>query len=273
MKMFFFSIMLLTGYAACAQNRAAAIDSLLQEAYSLYDSKEYGQSLALCKKAAAADSTVAEVYCCMGRAYAAIRRYGTDTVLIFDGLPQYDSAMICYRKALDIDSLYAPAYNNIGIHYADLEKHDSARIYYLKAISSNPDYYLAYYNMGVSRLKQEKYELAVLWLEKTLDFFEEPGWLEEYTLDIAKAKYHYEKGEAYEQTGNLKKAVREWRKATPHLVEAERKLEHYGRLREIDKLGLKPTKEIIKSLAPIVAGLIAVIVGAIWLFRRLRKII
>ena len=58
----------------------------------------------------------------------------------------YQSALDCYNKALEIDPNYGPAYCNIGQVYRRLEQYEKAIEYYNKAIAVG--FNKAYGNLG-----------------------------------------------------------------------------------------------------------------------------
>jgi len=161
-----------------------------------------------------------------------------------------------------------------GIAFSALQQYDSARVRYLKAIAADPGNVWAYYNTGVSYSKEGKREFAILWLKKAAKMFETYDWLVFTTLEMEISNYHYEKGNVFEQLGEGRKAVGEWRRAMRGVhghTRAEAKLEQYGRLRKIDLLHahLKPNFKIIVPYLPYVAaGLIVLFGCGLLAFRR-----
>ena len=61
---------------------------------------------------------------------------------------EYDSAIVDYTKAIELNPDYAEAYNNRGVAYHLKKEYDSAIIDFSKAIELNPDYAIAYNNRG-----------------------------------------------------------------------------------------------------------------------------
>ena len=65
-----------------------------------------------------------------------------------DAFVNYDSALICYKKAIEIDSSYAKAYVNVGhIHFLRKEYQD-ALYWNEKAVEADSNYADAYFNIG-----------------------------------------------------------------------------------------------------------------------------
>ncbi len=59
-----------------------------------------------------------------------------------------DSAIYFFEKAIDIDSNYVEAYNNLGLAYERTGDKTSAKKYYKKALKINPDFELAKKNLN-----------------------------------------------------------------------------------------------------------------------------
>ena len=62
----------------------------------------------------------------------------------------YDKAIECYQKAIDLDPKYSDAYNNLGSVYYTQGNYDKAIEYYQKAIDLDPHSYMAYNNLGAA---------------------------------------------------------------------------------------------------------------------------
>ncbi len=74
--------------------------------------------------------------------------YLTQAQLLY-GAGETDQAIETLKRALLIDSGYAPAHNQLGIIFRDQGEFDRAAEAYQSAIRVNPDYALAYLNLGV----------------------------------------------------------------------------------------------------------------------------
>jgi len=62
----------------------------------------------------------------------------------------FNSAIINYTKAIELDPKHVPAYNSRGIAYDDLKKYPEAIADYTKAIELDPKFADAYYNRGLA---------------------------------------------------------------------------------------------------------------------------
>jgi len=80
---------------------------------------------------------------------------------------QIDSAKIYYRKAFSIEE-NAEAYLGYGNALLLDIQYDSAMVYYDKAIEINPDYVYAYYNKSVARYNQNRYDEAIQFSRQAL---------------------------------------------------------------------------------------------------------
>jgi PGF-CTERM protein len=71
---------------------------------------------------------------------------------------EYEKAIECFDKAIELDPNYANAYNNRGLTYYHLKQYERAIEDYNKAIELNPNGADAYYNreLARSKLKEQK---------------------------------------------------------------------------------------------------------------------
>jgi len=63
-------------------------------------------------------------------------------------LGKIDEAIVCFKKAIKINSDFTPAYNILGSIYNEIGNKDLALRNYLKAIEINPNYFNAIYNLA-----------------------------------------------------------------------------------------------------------------------------
>ena len=63
---------------------------------------------------------------------------------------QYESAIQCYTKAIELNPNFAMAYNNRGAVYNELKQYERAIQDYDKAIELNPNLATAYTNCGTA---------------------------------------------------------------------------------------------------------------------------
>ena len=74
--------------------------------------------------------------------------------------------MLALRRAVELCSGCAAAYNQLGIQQREEGRFAEAEQSYLAAIAANPDYALAYYNLGVLYgLYQGRPDLALQYYE------------------------------------------------------------------------------------------------------------
>ena len=84
------------------------------------------------------------------------------------GLGQYDAAIKCYQRALDLNPVYVEAYTNIGValkHKGDL---DGAIDSYKQALAIKPDEAGIYRNIATAQLEKGAFEAAIEALQTAL---------------------------------------------------------------------------------------------------------
>ncbi|HAA11051.1 MAG TPA: hypothetical protein DCE41_04865, partial [Cytophagales bacterium] len=74
----------------------------------------------------------------------------------------YDSAIVDYNKAIQLDSEFAYAYNNRGHYLIQLGLYDSANLDFNKAIQLDPKYAMAYNNRSYIFYTRGLYDSAIL---------------------------------------------------------------------------------------------------------------
>ena len=153
-----------------------------------------------------------------------------DIGLAYYGKHKYDKAIGHYKRALDLESDYAPAMNNLGNAYMAQKRWDSAIEYYEQAIESSlyatPHFPMSnlgavYYEQGDYR-RSEKYYLEALKLQS--DFVQAlrgiartylaTGRVDDAIFKLQKAVrinpdaavLFYELGTAYQSAGNSRDA-------------------------------------------------------------------
>ena len=77
-----------------------------------------------------------------------------------------DSAMELYQKAIELDSSYAVAYNDLGVIYEAMGSFDRAEESYLKSIKINPAYAGVYTNLALLYEGQRNLEKAAFYWGK-----------------------------------------------------------------------------------------------------------
>ncbi|MDR1074497.1 MAG: tetratricopeptide repeat protein [Treponema sp.] len=105
-----------------------------------------------------------------------------------------------------------------------------AIVCYRKAIELNVAYIPAYYNMGLVYEKRKKYGEALPGCKKTVEM-DASEWIYTATLKLVQASYHDEQDLATEQAA-YHKAMEEWTLAARSDTAAWEKLAQYNRLPE-----------------------------------------
>ena len=119
------------------------------------------------------------------------------------GKKDYDKAIDYYNNAIELDHNYAAAYNNLGVAYRVGRKdYDKAIECYNKAIELNPNYAKAYNNLGLAyKAGKKDYDKAIECYNKAIE------------LNPNYAKAYNNLGAAYARQGNLEKAAEYYKKA------------------------------------------------------------
>lgn len=115
---------------------------------------------------------------------------------------QYNQALAQYKRAMDIDPNYYPAYYNLGLAYMQVEKYDLAAETFKKAVSLEPKSGVAFLNLGVSYNKTGKYEEALKYLQQA------------YKFNSGSVEVLYQIGFALEKTGRIEEAIYQYKSAT-----------------------------------------------------------
>jgi tetratricopeptide (TPR) repeat protein len=89
-----------------------------------------------------------------------------------------DEAIIQYKKAIEIDSNYKDAYNNLGNCYQETKKYNEAIIQYKKAIEIDPNDKGTYTNLGNCYCKTKKYKEAIIQYKKAIEI--DPNYKDAY---------------------------------------------------------------------------------------------
>ncbi|MBI3815111.1 MAG: tetratricopeptide repeat protein [Nitrospinae bacterium] len=118
---------------------------------------------------------------------------------------QYEEAIECYKKAVDIKEDSHEAWNNMGTAYSDLGQYKEAIENYKKAVDIKKDSHEAWYNMGNAYSKLGQYEEAIESYKKA--------------VDIKKDKHEawYNMGTAYREIEDIKNALTSHQEAVKYL--------------------------------------------------------
>jgi len=87
----------------------------------------------------------------------------------------YDHSMICYRKAIDLNTNYTEAYTGISYLYEINGNYDEAIKFYRKAILTKPQDWFPYFGMGYAYERQGNYDKAIELYEKVLEIDRRAG--------------------------------------------------------------------------------------------------
>jgi tetratricopeptide (TPR) repeat protein len=98
--------------------------------------------------------------------------------VVFANLKHHEYAIICYDKAIEIDSQYVDAHYNKGIALSAIGKKEDAILCYNKAIELDPRYVSAYYSKGNALSAIGKKEDAILCYNKAIEL--DPTYLRAY---------------------------------------------------------------------------------------------
>jgi tetratricopeptide (TPR) repeat protein len=116
----------------------------------------------------------------------------------FYEMGEIDSAIVCFRRAVAIDSTFSKGYVNLGIALDSRRKYSEAKAMYRRALRVNPKDVLAYCHLGYLAYSRGRVDEAVENYKKALE------------LDPNSAQAHYNLGLAFADARIFKEALREW---------------------------------------------------------------
>lgn len=112
---------------------------------------------------------------------------------------QYGEAEKFYRKTIEIDPKYAPAYSGLGFVLTKMQRHEEAVQAYEKAAELSPPLAVTYFNLGGAYINLKKYDEAEKALLKAIEIYPQYapahynlGWLYKQRGQNDLAKKHYE---------------------------------------------------------------------------------
>ena len=108
-----------------------------------------------------------------------------------------------YGKAIELDPNYAPAYNNRGNVYYNMDEYGLALKDYNKAIAIRPDYATAYNNRGMVYFVRREYEKALTDFNKAIELM--PGFALAYNN---RGMIYYKKNDNDQAMINFNKAIK-----------------------------------------------------------------
>ncbi|MDR0829278.1 MAG: tetratricopeptide repeat protein [Prevotellaceae bacterium] len=119
----------------------------------------------------------------------------------------YDKAIDCFQKAIELNPYYAEAYKRLGNVYFDIQDYDKVIEYNKKAITLKPDYEAAYFNTGLAYRNKQDYDKSIEYFQKVIE------------LNPDDANAYLNIGDAYFQKQDDDKTIEFWQKAidlSPH---------------------------------------------------------
>jgi glycine betaine/proline transport system substrate-binding protein len=93
--------------------------------------------------------------------------YNKGTTL--DNLGRHEEAIVCYDRALEIKPKYVNAWHNKGSTLDNLGRHEEAIVCYDKALEIDPKYVDAWHNKGIALDELGKHEKAIECYDKALE--------------------------------------------------------------------------------------------------------
>jgi len=98
----------------------------------------------------------------------------------YDDMKVYDSAVAYFRKVINLDSKYTPAYTQAGIAFMKIEMNDSALVYLSQAMKLDHNSQNGSLNLGLVYHAMQKYDSAVVYIQNAI------------RLDPTKPKTYYQ---------------------------------------------------------------------------------
>ncbi|MCF6768278.1 tetratricopeptide repeat protein [Thiotrichales bacterium 19S11-10] len=142
--------------------------SNLNDAFSLYQKKQYGEAERICKLILEQNDHDFNAICLLGG--------------ISLQQNKLKDAVEYFSKAIQLNPNHHESYNSLGIVLAKSDQIDQAVINYQKAIQINPNFHQAYYNLAIALQKQNKLQDAVINYQKAIQL--SPNFYDAY-LNLA----------------------------------------------------------------------------------------
>ena len=92
-----------------------------------------------------------------------------DRAEFYQNRGEFDSAIDCYRSAIQINPHNAIAYYYLGNIYFNLDRQSEAKDFYRKALKINPKFDRAYYSLGEVYSQLQQWESAIIAYQQALN--------------------------------------------------------------------------------------------------------
>jgi lipoprotein NlpI len=112
-----------------------------------------------------------------------------------------------FNKALEIDEMYFPAWNDLGVAFLELEDYDQALVCFEKVVFLDPGVPISFYNKGYVEMMLERYRDSVETFGIFLDNYLQKNDFYKYALYM-KAWGHYNLKEYDDAQKLLEKAIK-----------------------------------------------------------------
>lgn len=110
---------------------------------------------------------------------------------------EYNGAVLAFNKVLAIDSLYARAYNGLGIVYSAMKKYELSEKKFRKSLEIEPNVAIVHTNLGIVYFDRGSLDKAMSEFNKAVK------------IDYQYAKAHYYLVKTYQLRGMFQKAMEE----------------------------------------------------------------
>jgi lipoprotein NlpI len=112
-----------------------------------------------------------------------------------------------FNRALEIDQMYLPAWNDLGVAFLELEDYKQAQVCFKRVVFLEPGVPISFYNLGYVEMMLEKYQDSVETFEIFLENYPQKNDFYKYALYM-KAKGHYNLKEYEDAQKLLEKAIK-----------------------------------------------------------------
>ena len=113
----------------------------------------------------------------------------------YDDMKVYDSAIVYFRKVIQLDAKYTPAYTQAGIAFMKVEMNDSALIYLSQAMKLDHNSQNGSLNLGLVYHAMQQYDSAVVYIQNAI------------RLDPTKGKTYYQLACSYALNNKPEQAI------------------------------------------------------------------